>query len=100
MKRGMNTVLPGSGSIIDFDEGLYNISEGEYASGLINIGFGVLELATLGVFGVAKAVAKDAGVVATEATKAATSEATEEVAKEAFKALNNELSEGMVECIV
>lgn len=45
----LNSVLPGSGSIIDFGKALYEFYKGNMTGGIVNVGFGVFTLATLGL---------------------------------------------------
>ena len=45
----LNSVLPGSGSIIDFGKALYEFYKGNMTGGIANVGFGVLTLSTLGL---------------------------------------------------
>lgn len=44
----LNTALPGSGSIVDFGEALYDFHKGNMTGVFFNVGFGVLNFATFG----------------------------------------------------
>lgn len=48
---GLNSAVPGYGSIVDFGEALYDFWKGNMTSGFFNVGFGLLNFA---MFGVAK----------------------------------------------
>ena len=44
----LNSVLPGSGSIIDFGKAIWEFYKGNMTGGIVNVGLGVLTVATLG----------------------------------------------------
>lgn len=46
---GLNSAVPGSGSIVDFGEALWDFYKGNMTGGFFNVGFGLLNFATVGL---------------------------------------------------
>lgn len=91
LKVGMNTIVPGSGSLIDFGEAAICLIDGDFIGASVNIVSGALDLITLGIWGVAKDAVKAGGKeAAVQATKQTAKQATKKIGQETAKKIAQE----------
>ncbi|XP_060577427.1 uncharacterized protein LOC132734658 [Ruditapes philippinarum] len=99
IKVGLNMACPGSGSVVDFCEAGRDLWNGDYTSACLNVGTGVYDLCTLGLFSAAKEVAKDSAKQASIgiAKQAGKASADRKAKKEIGSILAKELARGLTD---
>lgn len=106
LKVGMNVICPGSGSTVDFVEGVRDCRNGDYGNAAMNFGTVALDAFLLGFWSGSKDIAKELGkaaainVAKTEATEASKyfgKEAGKILTKQIGRNLGKEFGKGMVE---
>lgn len=91
VKTGVNVMVPGLGAVIDFAQGAADIAKGDYIGAVVNVGSGVFDLLTLGVWGAVKSSGKAA---AKELYIKATKDAAKKVTKEIGQNAGKEIAKG------
>lgn len=106
VKVGLNVLVPGLGTAVDFYEAAKDFNNEEYLSAAMNFVSGVVDLFLLGLWSGSKDLAKGFGksaainaakTEATVVTKDLSKEAGKKIKKEIGKKLSKELAKGMLD---